>query len=41
MKANILYRSMMLFVFAIAFSSVLMAQGLNVKFGNPTEEELA
>ena len=32
---------MMLFVFAMAFSSVLMAQSPNVKFGNPTDEELA
>ena len=40
MKTNILKRGMIALVLALAFSTVLMAQKTNVKFGSPTDEEL-
>ena len=40
MKTNMLKRGMMALVLALAFSTVLMAQKTNVKFGSPTDEEL-
>ena len=40
MKTKTLMRSMLLLVLTMACSSVLMGQTLDVKFGNPTKEEL-
>ena len=40
MKTNTQKRSLMLFVLGMAFSTVLMAQNPNFKFGSPSNEEL-